>query len=173
MLCSSLGLTYVANFSTGDTITPIGPIIYDMMSVAEDLSLKLLYSCIVCIIKSWHPSHQEMQVRVLTRQRARLSKAKKQNLEEMVSEGLAEHNQQLVTLRSKDKESSEKTAIVNLLHAILALGEGSNTSLMSSKSRLCHSLFMHHCASSSVLLSLWPHLYTCLACEVYFAHAYT
>ena len=49
------------------------------------------------------------------------SRAKKPKVEEMVSEG---HNQQLVTLRSEDKECSEKTAIVNFLHAIAPLGEG-------------------------------------------------
>ena len=44
----------------------------------------------------------------------------------IVSEGLAEHNQRLAT-----QESSEKTAIVNLLHGIVAPGEGCNTLLMS------------------------------------------
>ena len=72
-----------------------------------------------------------------------------------MSEGLAEHNQRLVTLRSK--ESSEKTEIVNFLHAIVALGEACNTSLMSAKSKFCHSSFMHHCSALSS--SAFDHTY--------------
>ena len=94
------------------------------------------------------------------RQRARQSRTKNRKSWKWCRGGLAEHNQRLVTLRSKDKESSEKTAIVNFLHAIAPLSEGCSTSLMSSKIRLCHSSFMHHCASSSVLLRL-NHTYIC------------
>ena len=39
------------------------------------------------------------------KQRARQSRVKKQKLKEVVSEGLAEHSQQLATLRSEETKS--------------------------------------------------------------------
>ena len=62
-----------------------------------------------------------MPAPVTQRQRARQSRGKNRNSRKWWA---SRPQSTLVTLRSEDKESSEKTAIVNLLHAIVALGEG-------------------------------------------------
>ena len=93
-----------------------------------------------CFVPGSAECSQCMPVPTKPRKKARQSggKKKKQKFEEVGSEGPSEHSQQLTTLRKQRQEaSSEKTAIVKLLHhAIVELGEGCNTWLISGNSSI-------------------------------------
>ena len=123
---------------------------------------------------------------------------KQQKLEEVESRP-ADHSQLLATLREWRQEATrmkQKDVIVkSLRHAILTLGKGCNTSLMSAnfsnfwevcrheqkqasvcklhKSTLWHPSFMPQHPSRSTLFSHQPHLYyaSCVR-EAYSAHVY-
>ena len=79
----------------------------------------------------------------------------------------ADGNQRFAKLREwrqeASRDGSEET--VKLLHyAILALGEACDTSITSANSSKKHALLLFIYASSSILLSHWPHLYMGLVC---------